>query len=226
MKLANQDKVQALDSEFGRMATEVGARLVAAAAHAGEDVRVPRRGPVHRESRLPAADPRADGRGQRSDRAGMCGGDSPPGALCRISHGGGCAATAAAGPLGEADGAEPGDRHEVPREVADALAGLDEHFAEFFTNRFNQRWNSGDLSPRERALPAWPPTSSIRPWTNPSAARGSRDRRRRPRTDQRGASAGGRVRDREGVAGLPGPSNSPAFRCSCPSSRSSSLSPE
>ena len=26
------------------------------------------------------------------------------------------------------------------------------HFAEFFTNRFNQRWNSGDLSPRERAL--------------------------------------------------------------------------
>jgi 4-carboxymuconolactone decarboxylase len=32
------------------------------------------------------------------------------------------------------------------------LTELDEEFAGFFANQFNQRWGSGDLSPRERAL--------------------------------------------------------------------------
>ncbi len=155
MKLANQDKVQALDSEFGRMATEVG-------VHAWS---LPQLTMREKTFVFLAADLCTGNLGfPLLTHVQMAGanGVTVPECVAAIRHlapyvGFPTAAVALQqlqqlDPSGEADGAEPGDRHEVPREVADALAGLDEHFAEFFTNQFNQRWNSGDLSPRERAL--------------------------------------------------------------------------
>ncbi len=100
-------------------------------------------------------------------------------------------------------------------------------FAEFFTNQFNQRWNSGDLWPRERAL-ACLAADVLNQTLDESfalhadlaiAAGAGREQ------IERGASAGGRVRDHESVACLPSPGNSLAFRCST-DARSSSLSPE
>lgn len=41
---------------------------------------------------------------------------------------------------------------DLPEEKVDALAELDEKFAGFVANQYNQRWGSGDLSPRERAF--------------------------------------------------------------------------
>jgi 4-carboxymuconolactone decarboxylase len=41
---------------------------------------------------------------------------------------------------------------ELAAETVDALAELDKDFAGFFANQHNQRWGSGELSPRERAL--------------------------------------------------------------------------
>ena len=228
MKLANQDKVQALDSEFGRMATEVGVHAWSLPQLMREKTFV-----------FLAADLCTGNLGfPLLTHVQMAGanGVTVPECVAAIRHlapyvGFPTAAVALQqlqlDPSGEADGAEPGDRHEVPREVADALAGL--HANTSPSSSPTGSTSAGTPVTCRRGsgrLPAWPPTSSIRPWTNPSAARGSRDRSRRgPRTDQRGASAGGRVRDREGVAGLPGPSNSPAFRCST-AARSSSLSPE
>ena len=155
MKLANQDKVQALDSEFGRMATEVG-------VHAWS---LPQLTMREKTFVFLAADLCTGNLGfPLLTHVQMAGanGVTVPECVAAIRHlapyvGFPTAAVALQqlqqlDPSCEVDGAEPGDRHEVPREVADALAGLDEHFAEFFTNRFNQRWNSGDLSPRERAL--------------------------------------------------------------------------
>ncbi len=47
MKLANQDQVQALDPEFGRMAAEVGFHAWSLPQLTmRESLRVPRRGPV------------------------------------------------------------------------------------------------------------------------------------------------------------------------------------
>ena len=153
MKLANQDKVQALDSEFGRMATEVGVHAWSLPQLMREKTFV-----------FLAADLCTGNLGfPLLTHVQMAGanGVTVPECVAAIRHlapyvGFPTAAVALQqlqlDPSGEADGAEPGDRHEVPRDVADALAGLDEHFAAFFTNQFNQRWNSGDVSPRERAL--------------------------------------------------------------------------
>ena len=41
---------------------------------------------------------------------------------------------------------------DLAAETVDTLAELDEEFAGFVANQFNQRWSSGELSPRERAL--------------------------------------------------------------------------
>ena len=154
MKLANQDKVQALDSEFGRMAAEVG-------VHAWS---LPQLTMREKTFVFLAADLCTGNLGfPLLTHVQMAGanGVSVPECVAAIRHlapyvGFPTAAVALQqlqlDPSGEPDGAEPADRHEVPREVADALAGLDKDFAEFFTNQFNQRWNSGDLSPRERAL--------------------------------------------------------------------------
>jgi alkylhydroperoxidase/carboxymuconolactone decarboxylase family protein YurZ len=55
-------------------------------------------------------------------------------------------------PSDEPDGTPLGDRQELPRDVAETLAALNEDFADFVANQFSRRWSSGDLSPRERAL--------------------------------------------------------------------------
>jgi 4-carboxymuconolactone decarboxylase len=47
---------------------------------------------------------------------------------------------------------QPTSGWDLPAETANVLAELDEDFAAFVTNQYNQRWGSGDLSPRERAL--------------------------------------------------------------------------
>jgi 4-carboxymuconolactone decarboxylase len=44
------------------------------------------------------------------------------------------------------------DGQQLDSGVVVALSDVDTDFAEFFTDQFNQRWRSGDLSPRERAL--------------------------------------------------------------------------
>jgi 4-carboxymuconolactone decarboxylase len=45
------------------------------------------------------------------------------------------------------------ERIPTPQNVHDELVELDQDFADFFASQFNQRWDSGaDLSPRERAL--------------------------------------------------------------------------
>jgi alkylhydroperoxidase/carboxymuconolactone decarboxylase family protein YurZ len=56
--------------------------------------------------------------------------------------------------LDQSEGPQPQPRYgwDLGTETIDALAELDEGFAGFFANQFNQRWGSDELSPRERAL--------------------------------------------------------------------------
>ena len=143
MKLANQDKVQALDSEFGRMATEVG-------VHAWS---LPQLTMREKTFVFLAADLCTGNLGfPLLTHVQMAGanGVTVPECVAAIRHlapyvGFPTAAVALQqlqqlDPSGEADGAEPGDRHEVPRDVADALAGLD----------------CGNTSPRSSPQPVQP----------------------------------------------------------------------
>jgi 4-carboxymuconolactone decarboxylase len=150
MKLANQDQVQALDAEFGRMATEVGMHAWSlpqltmrekAFVFLAADLCTANVGfPLATHVQMAAAN-----------------GVSVPECIAAIRHlapyVGYPTAAVALQQLGE-HGPEARTAHgqEPPRDVVGTLTELDADFAKFFAGQFNQRWSNGDLSPRERAL--------------------------------------------------------------------------
>lgn len=155
MKLANQDQVQALDPEFGRMATQVG-------VHAWS---LPQLTMREKTFVFLAADLCTANVGfPLLTHVQMAGanGVSVPEYVTAIRHlapyvGYPTAAVALQqlqqmDSAGEPDGMPVGDRQELPGDVVDALTRLNRDFAVFVTDQFNQRWGSPDMSPRERAL--------------------------------------------------------------------------
>jgi 4-carboxymuconolactone decarboxylase len=150
MKLANQDQVQALDPEFGRMATEVG-------VHAWS---LPQLTMREKAFIFLAADLCTGNVGfPLATHVQMAGanGVSVPECIAAIRHlapyVGYPTAAVALQQLGEhGPEAQSVDGPELRPGVVDTLTELDADFAKFFTGQFNQRWGNGDLSPRERAL--------------------------------------------------------------------------
>jgi 4-carboxymuconolactone decarboxylase len=154
MKLANQDRVAALDREFGRMAAEVG-------RHAWS---LPQLTMREKTFVFLAADLCTANVGfPLLTHVQMAGanGISVPECVAAIRHlapyAGYPTAAVALQQLSQLDHSESGEPQPVygwdlAAESVDALAELDEDFAGFFANQHNQRWGSGELSPRERAL--------------------------------------------------------------------------
>jgi 4-carboxymuconolactone decarboxylase len=154
MKLANQDQVVALDPQFGRMATEVG-------MHAWS---LPQLTMREKAFVFLAADLCTANVGfPLLTHVQMAGanGVSVPECVAAIRHlapyaGYPTAAVALQqlSQLDESEGAPPQPLYgwDLGTKTIDALAELDEEFAGFFANQFNQRWGSDELSPRERAL--------------------------------------------------------------------------
>jgi 4-carboxymuconolactone decarboxylase len=154
MKLANQDQVAALDPEFGRMAAEVG-------MHAWS---LPQLTMREKAFVFLAADLCTANVGfPLLTHVQMAGanGVSAPECVAAIRHlapyvGYPTAAVALqqlreSDPAGEPE-SEPAYGWDLPAEIVESVAKLDEDFAGFVANQYNQRWGSGDLSPRERAL--------------------------------------------------------------------------
>lgn len=154
MKLANQDQVAALDPQFGRMATEVG-------MHAWS---LPQLTMREKAFVFLAADLCTANVGfPLLTHVQMAGanGVSVPECVAAIRHLAPYAGypTAAVAlqqlrQLDQSDGSQPEPLHGCDLNTATiaALAALDEEFAGFFANQFNQRWGTAELSPRERAL--------------------------------------------------------------------------
>lgn len=154
MKLANQDQVAALDPEFGRMAAEVG-------MHAWS---LPQLTMREKAFVFIAADLCTANVGfPLLTHVQMAGanGVSVPECVAAIRHlapyvGYPTAAVALQQlrQLDQSEGppSEPVYGWDLASETVDALAELGEEFAGFVANQFNQRWGSGELSPRERAL--------------------------------------------------------------------------
>jgi 4-carboxymuconolactone decarboxylase len=154
MKLANQDQVAALDREFGRMAAEVG-------MHAWS---LPQLTMREKTFVFLAADLCTANVGfPLLTHVQMAGanGVSVPECVAAIRHlapyAGYPTAAVALQQLSQLDQSQSGEPQpvygwELAAETVDALAELDEDFAGFFANQHNQRWGSGELSPRERAL--------------------------------------------------------------------------
>jgi 4-carboxymuconolactone decarboxylase len=152
MKLANQDQVTALDPAFGRMAAEVG-------THAWS---LPQLTMREKTFAFLAADLCTANVGfpllthvQMAEANGV----SVPECVAAIRHlapyAGYPTAAVALQQLatsGNLEEAQPVYGWELAAETVDALADLDEEFAGFVANQYNQRWGRGDLSPRERAL--------------------------------------------------------------------------
>ena len=153
MKLVNAEQVQALDPEFGRMATELG-------LHAWS---LPQLTMREKTFVFLAADMCTANLGfPLVTHVQMAGanGVSVQECVAAIRHLGpyvGYPTAAVALQQLDAGAApsEPADSsnaQEVPPRVLEELNGLDADFAKFFVNQFDQRWSTGDLSPRERAL--------------------------------------------------------------------------
>jgi alkylhydroperoxidase/carboxymuconolactone decarboxylase family protein YurZ len=154
MKLANQDQVAALDPEFGRMAAEVG-------MHAWS---LPQLTMREKTFVFIAADLCTANVGfPLLTHVQMAGanGVSVPECVAVIRHlapyVGYPTAAVALQQLRQLDQSEARPPQAVygwdlAPETVDELAELDEEFAGFVANQFNQRWGSGELSPRERAL--------------------------------------------------------------------------
>jgi 4-carboxymuconolactone decarboxylase len=154
MKLANQDQVAALDPEFGRMAAEVG-------MHAWS---LPQLTMREKTFVFLAADLCTANVGfPLVTHVQMAGanGVSVQECVAAIRHlapfvGYPTAAVALQQlrELDPAEGAEPESvcRWDLPAEIVESVTRLDEDFAGFVANQYNQRWGGGDLSPRERAL--------------------------------------------------------------------------
>jgi 4-carboxymuconolactone decarboxylase len=154
MKLANEDQVMALDPEFGRMAAEVG-------VHAWS---LPQLTMREKTFVFLAADLCTANVGfPLLTHVQMAGANGVSVAECvaAIRHlapyVGYPTAAVALQHLRELEPAEhpqpqPVYGWDLPEEKVNALAELDEKFAAFVANQYNQRWGRGDLSPRERAL--------------------------------------------------------------------------
>jgi len=154
MKLANQDQVAALDPEFGRMAAEVG-------MHAWSLRQLTMR---EKAFVFLAADLCTANVGfpllthvQMASANGVSVSECVAAIRHLAPYAGYPTAAVALQRLSELDHPEqphpqPVDGWDLAAETIDALAELDEDFAGFFANQFNQRWRSGELSPRERAL--------------------------------------------------------------------------
>jgi 4-carboxymuconolactone decarboxylase len=154
MNLANQDQVVALDPQFGRMATEVG-------MHAWS---LPQLTMREKAFVFLAADLCTANVGfpllTHVQMAGANGVSRPEcvAAIRHLAPYAGYPAAAVAlqqlGQLDQAEGPQPQPLYgwDLGTETIDALAELDEEFAGFFANQFNQRWGGDELSPRERAL--------------------------------------------------------------------------
>jgi alkylhydroperoxidase/carboxymuconolactone decarboxylase family protein YurZ len=154
MKLANQDQVAALDPEFGRMAAEVGMRAWS----------LPQLTMREKAFVFIAADLCTANVGfPLLTHVQMAGanGVSVPECVAAVRHlapfAGYPTAAVALQQLRRLDPSDapqpqPVDGSELPPEAVDAVAELDKDFAGFFVNQYRQRWGSGELSPRERAL--------------------------------------------------------------------------
>jgi alkylhydroperoxidase/carboxymuconolactone decarboxylase family protein YurZ len=152
--LANADQVAALDPEFGRMAAEVG-------MHAWS---LPQLTMREKAFVFIAADLCTANVGfalLTHVQMACANGVSMPECVAAIRHlapyVGYPTAAVALQQLRQLDQSEeplsqPIDGWDLAAETVDALAELDEEFAGFVANQFNQRWGSGELSPRERAL--------------------------------------------------------------------------
>lgn len=154
MKLANQGQVAALDPEFGRMAAEVGMHAWSlpqltmrekAFVFIAADLCTANVGfPLLTHVEMAAAN-----------------GVSVPECVAAIRHlapyAGYPTAAVALQQLRELNHSgqqqpQPFDGWDLAEQTVDALAELDEDFAGFVADQYNQRWCSGDLSARERAL--------------------------------------------------------------------------
>jgi len=154
MKLANQDQVAALDGEFGRMAAEVGMHRWS----------LPQLTMREKTFVFLAADLCTANVGfPLLTHVQMAGanGVSVPECVAAIRHlapyAGYPTAAVALQQLSQLDHSQSGEPQpvygwELAAETVYALAELDKDFAGFFANQHNQRWGSGELSPRERAL--------------------------------------------------------------------------
>ncbi len=153
MKLVNQEQVQALDPEFGRMATALG-------MHAWS---LPQLTMREKTFVFLAADMCTANLGfPLVTHVQMAGanGVSVQDCVAAIRHlapyvGYPTAAVALQQLRDDSVPTQPanrGDGQEIPNDVVEELTGLDADFAQFFAEQFNQRWCTGDLSPRERAL--------------------------------------------------------------------------
>jgi 4-carboxymuconolactone decarboxylase len=154
MKLANQDKVQALDAEFGRMAAEVGMH-----AWSLPQLTMREKAFVFLAADLCTANPgfpllthveMASANGVSAEEcisairhlAPYVGYPTAAVALQQLRQ---------LEPAGDAD-PQLNDGVQLPAAVLNTLTQMDREFAEFFADQFNQRWGSAELSPRERAL--------------------------------------------------------------------------
>jgi 4-carboxymuconolactone decarboxylase len=154
MKLANQEQVAALDPEFGRMAAEVG-------MHAWS---LPQLTMREKAFVLLAADLCTANVGfplLTHVQMASANGVSVPECVAAVRHlapyVGYPTAAVALQQLRQLDHVEEPqpqqvDGWDLAAETVDTLADLDEEFAGFVANQYNQRWGSGELSPRERAL--------------------------------------------------------------------------
>jgi 4-carboxymuconolactone decarboxylase len=152
VKLANQDQVAALDPTFGRMAAEVG-------MHAWS---LPQLTMREKTFVFLAADLCTANVGfplvthvQMAEANGV----SVTECVAAIRHlapyAGYPTAAVALQQIGQGRGSEepqPVHRWDLAAETVDALTALDDEFAGFVANQYNQRWSGGELSQRERAL--------------------------------------------------------------------------
>jgi alkylhydroperoxidase/carboxymuconolactone decarboxylase family protein YurZ len=152
MKLANQDQVAALDSTFGRMAAEVG-------MHAWS---LPQLTMREKTFVFLAADLCTANVGfpllthvQMAETNGVSVAECVA-AIRHLAPYAGYPTAAVAlqqvGRRGDAEEPQPAHDWDLASETLAALADLDEEFAGFVASQYHQRWGSGELSPRERAL--------------------------------------------------------------------------
>lgn len=154
MKLVNSDRIAALDAEFGRMAAEVGVHAWSIPAltmrekafvFLAADLCSANLGfalQTHVEMAAAQGVPLAECIGAIRHLAPYVGYPTAAVALqtlCEL-------------PPGGRSDSRTADRVELPRAVEESLRALDTDFADFFATQFEQRWESNDLSPRERAL--------------------------------------------------------------------------
>ena len=153
MKLVNQEQVQALDSEFGRMATELG-------MHAWS---LPQLTMREKTFVFLAADMCTANVGfplMTHVQMAVANGVTAQECVAAIRHlapyvGYPTAAVALQQLRAGSAPSKPvdhGDAQGIPARVVEELTELDADFAQFFADQFNQRWRTGDLTPRERAL--------------------------------------------------------------------------